>query len=143
MQTISFKALTLKQPWAWLVARGYKKVENRTWTTNHRGRLAIHVSKSDSDLSPEVSSFVSEALAKSGLSTALPSLDELKAQQGLVIATVDLVSVERDEDEPLAPFALPSQYHWILANPLLLEPPIEARGQMGLWNVYLPIQHLY
>lgn len=49
------------------------------------------------------------------------------------------LSIERESSDP---FALPSQYHWTLANPCLLEPPIEARGQLGLWDVYLPIHHI-
>lgn len=34
------RALTLRQPWAWLVASGIKKIENRSW--NLSGWLAIH-----------------------------------------------------------------------------------------------------
>lgn len=36
------KAITLKQPWASLVAYGIKKYEFRTWKTNYRGKLLIH-----------------------------------------------------------------------------------------------------
>lgn len=38
-------ALTLRQPWASLVAIGVKQVETRSWTTAYRGPLAIHSSK--------------------------------------------------------------------------------------------------
>jgi len=40
------KALSIKQPWAWLIVNGYKDIENRTWKTNYRGKLLIHASKS-------------------------------------------------------------------------------------------------
>ena len=36
------KVLTLKQPWATLVAEGIKKYEFRTWKTNYRGKILIH-----------------------------------------------------------------------------------------------------
>ncbi|HHY88739.1 MAG TPA: ASCH domain-containing protein, partial [Chloroflexi bacterium] len=39
------KALSVRQPWAWLIAQGYKTVENRTWATNYRGPLLIHAGK--------------------------------------------------------------------------------------------------
>lgn len=39
------KALSIKQPWAWLIAHGYKDVENRTWQTNYRGEFLIHAGK--------------------------------------------------------------------------------------------------
>lgn len=36
------KVLTLKQPWATLVAEGIKKYEFRSWKTNFRGKILIH-----------------------------------------------------------------------------------------------------
>ena len=39
------KALSIRQPWAWLIAHGHKPVENRTWPTAYRGDLLIHASK--------------------------------------------------------------------------------------------------
>lgn len=39
------KALSIRQPWAWLIAHGYKDVENRTWATPFRGRFLLHASK--------------------------------------------------------------------------------------------------
>lgn len=39
---VSIKVLTLKQPWATLVAEGIKKYEFRSWKTNYRGKILIH-----------------------------------------------------------------------------------------------------
>ena len=36
------KALTIRQPWAWLIVEGHKKIENRTWHASYRGPLIIH-----------------------------------------------------------------------------------------------------
>lgn len=36
------KALSIRQPWAWLIAHGFKPVENRTWHTSYRGDILIH-----------------------------------------------------------------------------------------------------
>lgn len=35
-------ALSINQPWAWLIAAGYKDIENRNWNTDFRGEFAIH-----------------------------------------------------------------------------------------------------
>jgi hypothetical protein len=35
-------AISLPQPWAWLIIHGGKDIENRTWTTKFRGRIWIH-----------------------------------------------------------------------------------------------------
>lgn len=40
------KALSIKQPWAWLIVNGYKDIENRSWKTKVRGPILIHASKS-------------------------------------------------------------------------------------------------
>jgi activating signal cointegrator 1 len=39
------KAISLHQPWASLIARGYKKYETRSWPTSYRGPIAIHAAK--------------------------------------------------------------------------------------------------
>lgn len=41
------KALSLKQPWASMVANGTKTIETRSWRTSYRGPLAIHASQPD------------------------------------------------------------------------------------------------
>lgn len=38
-------ALSLKQPWAALLAHGLKTVEIRTWPTRQRGRVLIHAAR--------------------------------------------------------------------------------------------------
>jgi hypothetical protein len=38
------KTLSVKQPYATLICAGVKRVENRTWKTDYRGRLLIHAS---------------------------------------------------------------------------------------------------
>ena len=38
------KAISIKQPWAYLICAGIKDVENRTWPTKYRGRVYIHAS---------------------------------------------------------------------------------------------------
>ncbi len=39
------KALSIRQPWSWLIVNGFKPVENRTWSTAYRGELAIHAGR--------------------------------------------------------------------------------------------------
>lgn len=39
------KALSIRQPWAWLIVNGIKNIENRDWPTRFRGEFLIHASK--------------------------------------------------------------------------------------------------
>jgi hypothetical protein len=38
-------ALSIRQPWAWLIVHGHKDVENRNWSTIFRGPVWVHASK--------------------------------------------------------------------------------------------------
>lgn len=38
-------ALSIMQPWPWLIAHGHKDIENRGWPTRFRGRFLIHAGK--------------------------------------------------------------------------------------------------
>lgn len=39
------KAISVRQPWAWLIIHGGKDIENRDWPTKVRGRVLIHAAK--------------------------------------------------------------------------------------------------
>lgn len=39
------KVITIKEPYATLIAEGYKEYEFRVWKTNYRGEVLIHASK--------------------------------------------------------------------------------------------------
>jgi hypothetical protein len=39
------KAISIKQPWAWLIVNGLKDIENRDWITWERGHVLIHAGK--------------------------------------------------------------------------------------------------
>ncbi|AJF08222.1 ASCH domain-containing protein [Geoalkalibacter subterraneus] len=42
---IAEKAISIRQPWAWLILNGGKDIENRTWPTRFRGKVLIHAAK--------------------------------------------------------------------------------------------------
>jgi hypothetical protein len=110
------KALTIRQPWASLIMAGIKDVENRTWTTGYRGRLAIHAG----------ARVEADGLAAHG--HLLPRGD---LPRGAMLGTVSLVDVV--ENHPSV-WAVPGLWHWVLADPNLLSQPIPMSGRLGLWT---------
>ena len=52
------KAISIRQPWAWLIVNGYKDIENRVWSTNVRGPVLIHAGQSKSDTTAEALAFI-------------------------------------------------------------------------------------
>jgi ASCH domain len=47
------KIISIRQPWASLIASGAKDVENRTWPTRYRGPILIHASQRPDNISRE------------------------------------------------------------------------------------------
>jgi hypothetical protein len=90
------KAITIWQPWASLLACGAKKYETRSWKTDYRGPIAIHVAKKDArsivrELPYEILTPIYAALYREmGLHQG--SLSGLEAVQGCIIATAELVN---------------------------------------------------
>lgn len=41
----AMKALSIQQPWAWLIVNGHKDIENRTWSTRFRGVFLVHAGR--------------------------------------------------------------------------------------------------
>lgn len=39
------KAISIRQPWAWLIVNGHKDIENRSWRTKYRGQVLVHASQ--------------------------------------------------------------------------------------------------
>jgi hypothetical protein len=38
-------ALSIKQPWAWVIVNGFKDIENRDWPTRFTGKFFVHTGK--------------------------------------------------------------------------------------------------
>ncbi len=132
------KALTIRHPWAELIAAGDKTVENRVQGTAYRGPLAIHVSTQWADLGVLDNHFVKKHATK----VPDPQDPDLLATQGNIIAIVDLV------DSHVATGDCCPEWGWwhdtrtdrlyrhlVLENVRRLRMPVPARGRLGLWPI--------
>lgn len=59
---VKIKCLTIRQPWAWLIVKGHKPVENRVWSTHYRGWIAIHAGKARPSLDKRIAEWLQEEL---------------------------------------------------------------------------------
>lgn len=120
------KALTVRQPWAFAIASGQKKIENRTWPTSHRGGLAIHAGSSWSDLRGRSLEIWREVIAD------LPAFETLPFGQIVcVVNVVDCVPLEKVQGQPFAE----GPWCWILEDVRVISPGITWRGSQGLFSV--------
>lgn len=69
-------ALSIRQPWAWLIVHGHKDIENRDWSTPFRGQLLVHAGLS---MTRAYYDQIAEELGNAGMLPAggLPSYEEL------------------------------------------------------------------
>ena len=121
------KCLSLKQPYAELVADGRKTIETRRWNTNFRGKFFIHSSKTIDSIS-----------------AALLNIDCSKLIKGAVIGFAFLYDVKKyiSEEDFLADkehhfsrkFSKP-KYGFLLKNGKKLNRPISMPGQLGFFDI--------
>jgi len=122
------KALTVLQPWAWAIAAGHKRIENRTWATSYRGPLVIHAGRDHRLMAPGIQFL-------RGVGIERPLLDGLPF--GAIVALAELVNCVRYDDQTTAlhddPFA-EGPVCWVLDNVVEVE-PVPYRGAQGLFDV--------
>jgi activating signal cointegrator 1 len=148
------KALSLTQPWASLVAEGFKLVETRSWSTPYRGPLAIHAAAGfpvDARLYASLPQFKGP-LVEAGYrvdhrqSSRSAALLDHTLPLGAVIATARLVRCVRTEEiarhinpqERAFGDYDPGRFAWVLAEVVKLPEPVPAKGALGLWEWTLP-----
>jgi len=120
---IDVKVLTVRQPWAGLIASGRKDVENRTWAPPDAvigTRIGIHAAGRATDHTQAFrlynDSFLDEPLCE---------------PRGVLLATVILADVVTDHPSE---WALPHLFHWVLTDPRVLRVKPHMTGHTGLWN---------
>ena len=118
------KALSIRQPWAWLIADGYKDIENRSWATNFRGRIYIHAGKR----------FDNDALIwlmdKGLVLTKELTLYSHELPRGGIIGEVDILDCVTSSTSPW--FIGP--YGFVLANPVRYKGFIPCKGWLGFFE---------
>lgn len=119
------KALSIRQPWAWLIIHGGKDVENRYWTSTFRGPVLIHASGTMTDDDYHRATHVA-GIINPPLRLPLPQ----DLHKGGIIGQVEIVdcvaiSKSRWFDGP---------YAFVLANPK----PLEFRPCKGQLKFFEP-----
>jgi len=129
------KVLSIKEPFASLVALGIKKIETRSWKTNYRGEIYIHASLTKNVIKDEK--------RKEKLLSLLP--DNYDFKQGYIICKAYLKdcvymdeefinNIKKDTTEYLCGHYEIGRYAWVLDNIELLDKQILAKGKLGIWN---------
>jgi hypothetical protein len=123
------KAISIRQPWAWLIVNGYKDVENRTWPTNFRGRILIHAGKG---MTRDEYEDAQETALDAGIADGvLPAFKQL--ERGGIVGVATIANCIHP-NKRTSPWHMGSQFgfHMVNAQPL---PFVPCCGQLGIFDI--------
>jgi len=124
------KCITLKQPYASLVAKKYKLIEFRSWKTSYRGEIYIHAGKSIDKKNIKRFEYLNldypqgVIIAKAKIKDCIEITEEVKEELKKIDPIVYKGAIEHTGK---------NEYGFVLEDIEEIT-PIIAKGQLGLWN---------
>lgn len=141
------KALSMSQPWAAIVAEGFKTIENRSqqhgFRTPFPQRVLIHAAKSYDASSPL---WIIAAAKRAGCSELIRRAhqfryNEINVGRGALIGVCDFIDAGTPTDiaqkypDDAAWIMEDAAWCYVVRNAHLFEQPIPYRGQLGFFEV--------
>jgi hypothetical protein len=133
-------ALSIKQPWSFLIAKGFKDIENRSWSYMSRlpdgcplpPRIYIHASKK-----PDVYEGLNEWIIQRLNLFSLDAYNQIKGKSwselcsfGAIIGEVTIACCVVKSNSPW----FVGEYGWVLENPVLYDVAIPCKGKLGFFK---------
>lgn len=89
------KAISIRQPWAWLIVNGFKDVENRTWPTKFRGPVLIHAGATMTKADYEAACLFINSMelpmeTLRNLVVSFPTFEALKSKCGGIVGEAEI-----------------------------------------------------
>ena len=125
------KAISIRQPWAWLIINAGKDIENRDWPTRLRGRVLIHAAKG---MTRDEYESAIDAARHAGQTRPFPPGLTLpafsKIERGGVVGAVEIVDCVTKSDSPW----FHGRYGFVLRDPKPLG-FVPIKGALGFFDV--------
>ncbi len=143
----TLRVLSIRQPWATLLASGVKTIETRSWGTTYRGLIAIHAAKTWG--AAEEKAMADAVLTMPVLLSGeqpwqLSALRRTPRETlGCVIALANLVDCQPmteapNEVEEMFGYFGPGRFGWRLECPCPLAKLVPLSGKLGLFTHTFP-----
>jgi len=120
---MSFHALSIRQPWAALIMRGIKPIENRSWRVKYRGDLLIHASKTVDHRSMQ---WIQESLPGVWREIRDDIFD-----QGAILGSIRLMDCVNHHEN----FWFEGPWGFVLEDPIRFEHIIPYPGKLGIFRI--------
>lgn len=118
-------ALSIRQPWASLIMKAGKDIENRCWPTKVRGRILIHAAKGCTRAE------FGDAMLFAEVALGRPIIADLKTiARGGIIGSVEIVDCVTISSSPW----FMGDFGFVLRDPRPL-PFTPWKGQLGFFDV--------
>lgn len=121
------KALSIRQPWAWLIAAGYKDIENRSWNTKYRGKFLIHASLTLEQF-PEI------GLQYMDLMVGYAIYCKNNSAIGVIIGEAEIVDVVTDSNSEWFQ-NIAGNRGFVIQNAKLWDKPVPCKGKLNFFEV--------
>lgn len=119
------KALSIMQPWAWLIVNRHKAIENRDWPTRYRGPVAIHAGKRIDE-----SCDASLSMGRHPVTDRIVEIETpANWATGGIVGVADVVDCVTRSDSPW----FVGRYGFVLTNQRPV-PFIPVRGALGFFD---------
>ncbi len=120
------KVITLKQPWATLVAEGIKQYEFRSWKYNYRGKILIHAGAGIDKDSMEKCKHLNLEYPQKRIIAEVDIIDCIKLNEE--------ISNDINKQNPLVYGSkIRSGYAWKLENVKKVTIKEQISGKQGIW----------
>ncbi len=143
------KALSIKQPWAWLIVNSYKDIENRSWPLPKNfevpQRIYVHTGKF-ADWRIYQTRHIRDLLSDEAWDEWVKA-HETGITRGAIVGEVTIT----DLLSPCAPYGINDDleeisrwydgdpyYGFHLTDPVAYDKPIPYKGKLGFFEVTLP-----
>lgn len=119
------RALSILQPWAWLIVQGHKDIENRTWYSGYTGPFLVHAGKTYSRRCHDehTESFAND------FGIVLPRYEDMR--RGGVVGKATMAGCVMEHSSP---WKMHGTYGFVLRDQEEL-PFVPWRGQLGWFDV--------
>lgn len=122
-------ALSIRQPYAWLIVNGIKDIENRTWSTPRRGLVAVHAGVKK--MTRDDWAWLREVCED----YEVPAPAEADIRYGGIVGVMDIADVVTDDESEW----FEGPYGFVIARFLAL-PFMPCTGRLGFFNVDLEVE---
>jgi hypothetical protein len=118
---VTLKALSVRQPFADLIVRGVKPIENRSWRTRYRGLIYIHAAR------------LPHRMPREAIETVFGVTVGEPRAFGAIVGRAVLVDIVQNSSSRW----FQGPYGWVFEHAEEMT-PIPMHGAQGLFNFTLP-----